>query len=88
MPWTITFEHSSDREPVATFANVPDVAGDKILAFILPIVRAAEQAAHVAKSARMAAASATDPYRPAIDALVEIITRTTDKKTKKKGRRS
>jgi hypothetical protein len=80
MPWTITFRHSERTDPVATFANVPDQAGDKILSFILPIIRAAESAAMAAKQAK------ADPYRGAIDALLAVVTSTTTKK--KKGRRS
>lgn len=79
MPWTITFQHSERPEPVATFANVPDAAGDKILAFILPIVRAAEAAAQTAKTVK------ADPYRGAIDALLTVVSRTTT--ATKKGRR-
>jgi hypothetical protein len=78
MPWTIVFHHSERSDPVATFAGVPDEAGDRILAFILPIVRAAENAAGVVKRAK------ADPYRGAMDALLAVVTRTTHPKGKRR----
>jgi hypothetical protein len=53
-------------DPVATFANLPDAIGARLLSSILPVLKAAERAAGTVKAA-------PDPFRQALTALANAV---------------
>ncbi len=74
MPWTIAVHrHVRERnegeplgEPIATFANLPDEVGARMLSSLLPILTAAERAANTVRAC-------PDPFRKALSARANAV---------------